>query len=86
MKVGEQVDAKKHPIGREGAVALLRGAASVYVAKGKRVLQFDMKTAGIEEVLEVALGPTGNLRAPAFRVGRTVVIGFEEEAYREVLA
>jgi hypothetical protein len=30
------------------------------------------------------LGPTGNLRAPCLRVGKTVLVGFNEDAYREV--
>ena len=49
------------------------------------MLTFDMKTADINDVLAVALGPTGNLRAPTFRKGKTLVVGFEESAYREVL-
>lgn len=28
------------------------------------------------------IGPTGNLRAPALKVGRTLIIGFEPETYR----
>ena len=31
------------------------------------------------------LGPTGNLRAPTVRRGKTLLVGFSEEAYREVL-
>ena len=31
------------------------------------------------------IGPSGNLRAPAFFVGKSLVIGFEEEAYRDLL-
>ncbi len=27
------------------------------------------------------LGPTGNLRAPAIRRGKTLLVGFNEEAY-----
>jgi hypothetical protein len=45
-----------------------------------------MKTAPMEEVLAVSLGPTGNLRAPTFRKGKTLVVGFEESAYKEVLS
>ena len=30
------------------------------------------------------LGPTGNLRAPCLRVGKTVLVGFNEEAYTAV--
>ena len=32
------------------------------------------------------LGPTGNLRAPTLRVGRTLIVGFDQETYRRVLA
>ena len=31
------------------------------------------------------LGPTGNLRAPTARVGKTLVVGFNPEVYSEVL-
>ena len=30
------------------------------------------------------LGPTGNLRAPTLRVGKTVIVGFNDEAYASV--
>ena len=83
--VGEQLDAKKKPLGRTDAEALLKAADEVYVAKGKKVLHFKMKQAAIEEVLAVVLGPTGNLRAPTFRSGKTLVVGFDEGAYSAVL-
>ena len=38
-----------------------------------------------EELLTRMIGPTGNLRAPTVRVGTTLVVGFNEEAYRDVL-
>ena len=31
------------------------------------------------------LGPTGNLRAPVVKVGKTLLVGFNEDQYREVL-
>ena len=34
-------------------------------------------------IAALALGPTGNLRAPAMRLGKTWMIGFNEEAYAE---
>jgi arsenate reductase-like glutaredoxin family protein len=55
--------------------------------KGKRVETFDLKKArpDDETLLAHLLGPTGNLRAPTVRVGKTLLVGFNEEAYREVL-
>ena len=37
--------------------------------------EFDMKTAAVSEVVEKMLGPTGNLRAPTLRVGKTTIVG-----------
>ena len=31
------------------------------------------------------LGPTGNLRAPTLRAGKTLIVGFNEDAYSSVL-
>lgn len=83
--MSEQLDAKKKPLGRSDAEALLKAADEVYVAKGKKVLHFKMKQADMDEVLAVVLGPTGNLRAPTFRSGKTLVVGFDEAAYSAVL-
>ena len=38
-----------------------------------------------ESISALIIGPSGNLRAPAFFVGKRLIIGFEEDAYREVL-
>jgi hypothetical protein len=35
--------------------------------------------------MAVALGPTGNLRAPTAIVGKTVLVGFNDEAYGDAL-
>ena len=55
------------------------------MAKGKKLDVFDMKSAKLSEVAEKMLGPTGNLRAPTMRVGKTTVVGFNEEAFESVL-
>ncbi len=31
------------------------------------------------------LGPTGNLRAPTLRAGKTVLVGFSEEVFEDAL-
>ena len=33
------------------------------------------------DVVEAMLGPTGNLRAPTLVTGKTVLVGFNDEAY-----
>ena len=55
--------------------------------RGKKIIEFDMKKGppSDSELLAVILGPTGNLRAPTLRIGKTLVVGFSEEAYREAM-
>ncbi len=67
------------------AKAIAKSSSKVYVAKGKKLDVFDMKTARIGEVVEKMLGPTGNLRAPTMRVGKTTVVGFSEETFDSIL-
>jgi len=64
-----------------------RAVDEIYVARGKRVVHVDVKASrpGRAELLALLLGPTGGLRAPTLRVGRTLLVGFAEEAYAKVL-
>ena len=86
FRVAETEDASKHRKGRAEALALARSVSRVVAAKGKKVVTFDMKADPPEEELAAALlGPTGNLKAPSLRLGDTLLVGFSEEAYRQVL-
>ena len=37
-----------------------------------------------DELKKLVLGPTGNLRAPTLRRGKTLVVGFNEETYQKL--
>ncbi len=67
---------------------MAKAASKVIVAKGKKLTTFDMKKEAPTDaaLLGVMLGPTGNLRAPAIRRGKTLLIGFNEEVYKATLA
>jgi arsenate reductase-like glutaredoxin family protein len=87
VEVSDQTDASKHRKGRGEALKLARSADKIVVAKGKRIVSFDMKKAPPDDDTLAAsvLGPSGNLRAPTVRIGKTLLIGFNEEAYQDVL-
>jgi hypothetical protein len=85
--VDEVVDATKSKRGRAEAIALARTVRRVVVARGKKVVTFDMKAAAPDDetLASHLLGPTGNLKAPTLRIGDTLLVGFNGDAYREVL-
>lgn len=88
VQAGEEIDAGKARLGREAALALAGQVTRIIAAKGGKVLVFDMKKRppAEAELLGALLGPTGNLRAPVIRRGSTLLVGFQEKAYDEVLA
>jgi arsenate reductase-like glutaredoxin family protein len=84
--VADVTDARKDHRGRGEALALAKSADKVIVAKGKKSVTFDMKKDPPDDDTLAAylLGPTGNLRAPTVRKGKTLLVGFSEEAYAQV--
>jgi len=70
-------------LAKKDAAGLVKAASKISVAKGKKISEFAGGKAG-KEVLEAMLGPTGNLRAPTLRKGKTVIVGFNEEAFERV--
>ena len=87
MTVTETVDAAKTRYGAADALKLLDGVDTLIATRGKKVETFDLKNdrPDDETLLARLMGPTGNLRAPTARVGRTLVVGFNPEVYAQVL-
>ncbi len=86
VKTVEQVDARKERMGAKDALALLDGMSKLLVAKGKKVTSIDLKKDRPDDqsIVDMMLGPTGNLRAPTMKVGKTVLVGFNDDLYEEV--
>lgn len=81
------VNAKKDVHQRDDAIKLLDDAAELFVAKGKKVVHFKLKSKDkptVDEMLKLVLGPTGNLRAPTLLVGKKMIVGFNEEMYQQI--
>ena len=86
IQAAEQVDAKKTTLKQKEALAVVKQVNEIYVAKGKKVVHLNIKRdkPDKETLTKLLLGPTGNLRAPTLRKGKTLVVGFDEETYRTV--
>jgi arsenate reductase-like glutaredoxin family protein len=67
------------------AAEIVKAATRVVVAKGTKLTEFTPGGKPGKEVIEAMLGPTGNLRAPCIKAGKTVLVGFNDDAYRDAL-
>ncbi len=58
----------------------------LYAAKGKKVVHIEL-TGGKPDKTAAALllGPSGFLRAPAMRKGKSFMVGFDDDTYRKLL-
>ena len=81
------MNAKKAPIAGDAALGVLRDVDELYVTKGKKVIRVDLRgpRPPKAELLALLLGPSGNLRAPTIRRGRTLIVGFDEPTYAALL-
>ncbi|MSQ94802.1 MAG: hypothetical protein EXR98_09640 [Gemmataceae bacterium] len=77
----------KQKQGKAEALALAKSARVIRVARGKKLVTFDMKKDAPDDATLLAhlLGPTGNLRAPTIKKGKTLYVGFNEEAYQALV-
>jgi len=69
---------------KEDAEALLKDASRLIVAKGKKVEEFTAGDSASTNAVNAMLGPTGNLRAPTARVGKTLLVSFNDEVYGKI--
>jgi arsenate reductase-like glutaredoxin family protein len=86
-EVVEETNAGKERLGPDQALELAKSAERIVVGRGKKVAVIDMKSNPPDDktLLSYLLGPTGNLRAPTLRRGKTLLVGFSAEAYRQTL-
>lgn len=75
------VEARKHKIGPDAAWDLLKDAAAITGAKGKKIVTLDPKTNSRDDILAIVMGPGGTLKAPALRVEDRFMAGFNPDMY-----
>lgn len=80
------VDARKVKLAKRDVVTILRGTNRILAMKGKKWVDWDLKRdPPVEkELYGMLMGPTGNLRAPSVRSGKTLVVGFLEEPWKSM--
>lgn len=80
------VNARKEQFDRAQTLELLQPLSEVVAVKGKKILRFALKKGQPppDDLLSAVIGPSGNLRAPAIRAGKLLVVGFHPDVYSEL--
>lgn len=72
----------------EGNVdSVLDGVTDVFSTRSRKVIHLNIETENPsrEEVLALLMGRSGTLRAPVIKHRGTLMVGFDEETYEQVL-
>ena len=83
IPITETVDANKTKLADEQVWNVLKNAQELVIGSGKKFLLFTPSETNKDEILKICLGRTGNLRAPALKIGDRYIIGFNEDMYRK---
>ena len=83
--MNEITNASKEKIDANQAWEMIKSASSSHVAKGKKAISWNPKSDDRDEILKTVMGPSGNLRAPTWKIGSEILVGFSEEQYQQVL-
>lgn len=81
IRISETVDAKKLKLAHAQAWNLLKKGREIIVGRGKKFHVFSPSETNKDVILSQCLGRTGNLRAPALKIGNRYIIGFNEDMY-----
>ena len=84
ITVETRVIANKNKIDSNTAWEMLGSASRIRTGKGKKQQEWKPATDDKIEILKDVIGPSGNLRAPTWRIGNEFIVGFNPELYEEV--
>ncbi len=65
---------------------MIKDIDEIFATKARSLVHLDLKKdrPSTDLLVSVLIGRTGNLRSPAIRKGRTLIVGFDEAMYRKV--
>jgi hypothetical protein len=64
---------------------MLKSAKKMIACKGKKVQSFELSGTVPDAAVQAMLGPTGNMRSPTVVVGSTLLVGYNDDVFADVL-
>jgi hypothetical protein len=80
------VDARKERLDAKKVWDLLHKAKAITTAKGKKIHRWNPSVDDKATILQHVIGPSGNLRAPTYRIENKFIVGFNSELYEKWMA
>jgi len=62
----------------------MESASLILTGKGKKRQEWNPDSDDKANILKDVIGPSGNLRAPTWRIGNEFIVGYNPELYEEV--
>ena len=62
----------------------MESASLILTGKGKKRQEWNPDSDDKANILKDVIGPSGNMRAPTWRIGNEFIVGFNPELYEEV--
>ena len=84
IKVETRIFANKEKINSNDAWEMMQSATLIRTGKGKKKQVWNPTSDDKTEILKDVIGPSGNLRAPTWKIGNEFVVGFNPELYAEI--
>jgi arsenate reductase-like glutaredoxin family protein len=87
VEIKSQDDARKTALVEADALNLVGQVNDLYVTRGTKVIHIDLKNErpDDETLLGLLIGPSGKLRAPTLKLGKTMIVGFDRATYEQVV-
>ena len=82
--ITKEINAKNDTLADEAAWKMVADADRIFIASGKKTLEFKPTANNKAEIMKKILGRTGNLRAPSMRCGKTFYIGYNDDLYQQL--
>ena len=81
----QESNAQKNPIKDQAISLLIESVKTVFVASGKKILEYEVNDKNLEEILSKITGRSGALRAPTLKRGSALYVGFNSDLYAQLV-
>lgn len=83
----QDVNVRKEPVSKAKAMKIAKEMKQIHAKVGAKLKSWDLSKEKMsnEELNKALIGRSGDMRAPVLIVGKTLMAGFDESTYKNLL-